>query len=160
MATASAMCKTSDNSVCDQSIRDCRRLGKYNSEGSRPRPLLVTMNRWIDAVHVLRAKSDSLPDGVSLKPDRSPQERKREAVLMKERWRLIQSGIERNCIKIRQSKLFVNQKLHGQVIDTKFIAQGDSEALPITEALPTANVSTNESLPSPPNHVTTPAATD
>ena len=39
---------------------------------------------------------------------------------MKERWGLIQSGVARKSIKIRNTRLFVNNKLHGQVINSKF----------------------------------------
>ena len=53
----------------------------------------------------------------SIKPDMSREQRLLESILMKERWGLIQSGVARKSIKIR---LFVNNKLHGQVINSKF----------------------------------------
>ena len=48
------------------------------------------------------------------------RERVREHALLKERWRLIQSGVHRNNIKINDDRLFVGKKLHGSVIDNTF----------------------------------------
>ena len=58
---------------------------------------------------------------------------------MKERWKLIQSGHDRKVIKIRNSSIFVNGRLHGRVsnnslqiadlpvaISTALPSQGDS----------------------------------
>ena len=55
----------------------------------------------------------------TIKPDMS-RERVREHALLKERWRLIQSGVHRNNIKINDDRLFVGKKLHGSVIDNTF----------------------------------------
>ena len=51
----------------------------------------------------------------------SPTDRAQEALLLKERWSLInQSGYSKSEIKIRGSRIFINKKPHGQVIDLKF----------------------------------------
>ena len=50
---------------------------------------------------------------------------------MKERWGLIQSDVARKSIKIRNTRLFVNKKLHGQVINSKFQCES-----PILSSLP------------------------
>jgi len=40
------------------------------------------------------------------KPDLLPEERAQESVLLKERWLLIQKGVERKQIKLRDETLF------------------------------------------------------
>ena len=47
-------------------------------------------------------------------------QRLKESILLKERWSLIQSGIPRNSIRLRNSSLLVNKKLHGQVVGSVF----------------------------------------
>ena len=51
----------------------------------------------------------------------TPEERHTESILLKERWALIQKNIERKVIKIRGSRLFVNNKLHGEVKNSSFV---------------------------------------
>ena len=56
----------------------------------------------------------SLKEGIfespsGIKSDLSPEERHRDSVLLKERWRLIQSGIPRSEIKIWDSRLYVKK---------------------------------------------------
>ena len=43
-----------------------------------------------------------------------------ESLLMKERWRLIQTGIDRKSIKIQAANIYVNNKLHGKVSNSSF----------------------------------------
>ena len=57
---------------------------------------------------------------ISIKPDLSPEGRKTEAVLLKERWRLIQSGTLRNFINIRNHSLYINDSLHGSFVNFEF----------------------------------------
>jgi len=108
-----------DNSISPLSIRDMFRLGKYREQSKIPRPILVKLNRTMD-VSVLLTKARSLPKHIRLKPDMSPAERLVESLLLKERWSLIQSGIDRKEIKICSNKIFVKQKLHGQVINSTY----------------------------------------
>ena len=44
-----------------------------------------------------------------------------ESILMKERWELTQSGVPQNQIKVRNSGIYVYNKMHGRVIDTVFV---------------------------------------
>ena len=106
-------------SSCHQ-IRDCLRLGRYNSERSYPRPLLVTFSRVFDVQAVL-SKRGSLSDSIAVKPDLSAEERAIEGILLRERWALIQSGVQKNSIKIRNSGLFVDGTLHGSVTGSSFV---------------------------------------
>ena len=39
---------------------------------------------------------------------------------MKERWHLIQTGIDRKSIKIQAANIYVNNKLHGKVYISSF----------------------------------------
>lgn len=103
-----------DSTITSDSIRDIIRLGKFNSNCKRPRPILVKFLRYADAAKVL-FKAGSLCQPYTIKPDMSKEQRVRESVLLKERLSLIQSGIKRKSIKIHNSRLFVNNVLHGKV---------------------------------------------
>ena len=92
-----------ENSINPLSIRDLFRLGKYH-ESSKPRPILVKLNRTID-VSLLLSKAKSLPKDIRIKPDMTHEERLIESLLLKERWSLIQSGMERKFIRIRNNKI-------------------------------------------------------
>ena len=50
----------------------------------------------------------------------SPDERKTESILLKERWNLTQSGVSKKDIKIRSSYIYVKQQLHGTVKNSVF----------------------------------------
>ena len=91
------------------SIRDCLRLGKYNTQAKRPRPLLIKLNRVVDASNLLYNK-DRTPVGITIKPDLSCEDRQSESLLLSERWALIQSGVDRKDIKIRSSSIYVKVK--------------------------------------------------
>ena len=96
------------------SIRNCRRLGKYDCSKSLPRPLLVSLNSTADVRFILSHRH-CLPPSIYIKPDRSVSERKTEKLLLRERWKLIQSGTPRSSIKLRNSALYLNGRLHGNV---------------------------------------------
>ena len=100
--------------VSPLSIRDLHRLGKYQEQSRRPRPILIKFNRAID-VSILLSQTSTLPSGIRIKPDMNPEERQIESLLLKERWSLIQKDINRKVIKIRGNRIFVNNKLHGEV---------------------------------------------
>ena len=54
-----------------------------------------------------------MPAPVRIKPDMSKEERHRESILLKERWSLIESGVPRESIKIRNNLcIYVNNKIH------------------------------------------------
>jgi len=68
------------------------------------------------------SKARFLPKEIRIKPDLSQEERQIESLLLKERWVLIQAGTERKAIKIRGTKIFVSNKLHGQIINSSFVS--------------------------------------
>jgi len=111
-----------DESINPLSIRDLHRLGKYQEKSRRPRPILTRFNRVID-VSLLLSKSSSFPIGIRIKPDMTPDEQQIESILLKERWTLIQKDTEHRAIKIRGNKIFLNNKLHGEVKDSKLFLQ-------------------------------------
>ena len=51
----------------------------------------------------------------------TPEQRHTESILLKERWALIQKNTERKAIKIRGSRLFLNNKLYGEVKNSSFV---------------------------------------
>ena len=73
----------------------------------------------------------SLPPNIHIKPDLSPEDRKADTILLKERWRLISSGHDRKSIKIRGSFIFANNNLHDKV--TSFtLSRASSQQRPVT----------------------------
>ena len=124
--------------IPESSIRDSIRLGKFKKNSQHPRPILAKFNRPTDVLKLLSLRA-SLPNGITFKSDLSRQERQIEAILLKERWRLIQSGLDRKTIRIRNNSLYVKDKLHCKVEN---------------ETLITINETT---LPSPVTATTTPA---
>jgi len=102
-----------------QSIRDFFHLGKYKRDAIRPRPILVKLNRAMDVTDALSNRS-SLPEGTTIKPDMSQEERKTESILLSQRWSLIQSGVNKKDIRIKNATLYVKGKKHGHVVDFEF----------------------------------------
>jgi len=131
-----------DNSVESQSIRDVYRLGRYNSNPTHPRPVLVKFIRAADVSSIL-SKKGSLSHPLVVKPDLSPEERRRDSVLLKERWSLIQSGIPRSDIKIRESRLYVRKKLFGYYDKSEFqYSSSATKSLPESTDLSHSDVQT------------------
>ena len=64
-------------------ILDCYRLGKYNPHKSKPRPILVKLQRAIDASSIL-ANRGLLSSPIFIKSDMSPAELEIESILLKE----------------------------------------------------------------------------
>ena len=108
-----------DSSIRSQSVRDCYRLGKFFPGASRPRPLLVKIVRAADVSKIF-ARKKSLSSPLFVKPDLSQAERVQHSTLMQERWRLIQSGVSRKNIRVKGNALYVDNKLHGHVSNSKF----------------------------------------
>lgn len=101
-------------SIDSSSIRDLYRIGKYDPNSNRPRPVLAKLIRATDVSAIL-SKKTTLPSHVFVRPDRTKEERLRYQSLMKERWILIQAGVERRDIKIRTDSIYVNNVLHGKL---------------------------------------------
>ena len=117
------MLKSLDGSLANVSIRDSTTLGKYNSSLTRPRSILVKFNEADDISNILskRSKVAQLSSPVSIKPDLSKEEREIEAVLLKERRSLINKGVSKKDIKIREKCLYIGRKLHGKSDSSTFI---------------------------------------
>ena len=132
MASIKEIITPLDSNLSDHSIRDCRRLGKFTKDLTRPRPILVTLNRRADVLNILD-KAGSLAHPLSIKQDRSREDRVRDAILLKERWRLMGTGTDKKKIKIRNSKIFVSGVLHGEVVDSTFnLSDGSQHASPLS----------------------------
>ena len=129
-----------DQSINSHSIKDIYQLGKYSPDNRKPRPLLMKFIRIADATSILSKRRSPHSTPVFIKPDMSPTERRCESILLKERWSLIQSGVPREVIKFRGSRLLVRNKLHGRVIsagsDFSFSCH-NSVSNPFSSALPT-----------------------
>jgi len=65
-------------------ILDCYRLSKFNPQRAKPQPILVKLQRAIDASSIL-ANKESLSSPVFIKPDMSPAELQIKPLLLKER---------------------------------------------------------------------------
>ena len=57
----------------------------------------------------------------------SQEERLVESLLLKVRWQQIENGIERKLIKIRNNKIYILNKLHGQLINSVFVPSGSQQ---------------------------------
>jgi len=115
-------------------------LGKFNNNSSKPRPLLVKFLRFADVDYVLSIKL-KLESKLFLKPDLTSEERAKESLLLKERWSLIQKGVERRQIRMRNYRIFINNQLHCKVVGTKLEYQGTKPSLP---AVSTSEGTTNQ----------------
>jgi len=97
-------------------IVDCFRLGRFKQGKSRPRPILIRLQCVTDVNEILASRK-FLHTPFIIKPDLSPAKRAIESVVLKERYSLIQTGVNRNQIKLRNNRIFVNGKLHGEVFN-------------------------------------------
>ena len=105
--------------ITGNSIKDCTRLGKYKANSSRP--ILVKLVRSHDASSIL-ANRHKIParSSYAIKPLMTLEERANESTLLRERRALIESGIERKSIRLKQNSIYVNGKKHGSVTSTGF----------------------------------------
>ena len=120
-------------------ILDCYRLGKFKFQQTRPRLILVKLQRTIDVSAIL-ANRWSLSSPFFIKPDMSPNERTTESTLLKERWSLIQADYDRKRIKISNNRIYLDSQLFGEVIDNHFKCSNNQEPRPATND---NNTSTN-----------------
>jgi len=130
------------NSEINPSIfKDIYRLGKFKNNSSKPRPLLVKFLRSADVDYVLSTKS-KLKSKLFLKPDLTPEERAKESLLLKERWSLIQKGVESKQIKMRNYSIFINNQQHCKLVGTQLEYQSTKPSLP---AVSTSEGTTSQS---------------
>ena len=121
-------------------IKDCRRLGKFSPDNKRPRPILVRFNSCSVVMEILSNCSSFAP--YIIKPDLSPKDRIREKILLKERWILYQSGVDKSTIKIKGNAIMVSDQIHGKVNNDLVFTRSVSEA-----ASPASNSSPISDLP-------------
>ena len=117
--SVSVLSKLNDD-IQASSIRNSLRLGKFKKDQTRPRPLLLKLNRAIDVITVLSNRSSIEDKSIIIKPDMTPEERQVDLLLLKERWSLIQSGIDKSDIKLKSGSLFVKGKKHGYVHNSAY----------------------------------------
>ena len=98
-------------------INDCYRLGRYDDSKPRSRPILVKLNRASDVSQILAKKSMLYSSAFRVHPDLPPAERKALSLLLLERKDLITSNVDKKTIKIHNSCLYINDKLHASVSD-------------------------------------------
>ena len=111
-----------DRSPCSiprSSIRDCRRLGKYSSTYTRPRPILVSFNSCNIVMDILKQKSTFSPFVV--KPDLPYEKRLTDQTLLKKRWQLINFGTNKAQIRIKRNSIFVDNMSIGYAKESLFI---------------------------------------
>ena len=113
-SSVSILSKLNDE-IRANSVRDSFRLGKFKKDQTRPRPLLLKLNRAIDVITVLSNRSSVEDKSIIIKPDMTPDEKQVESLLLKERWSLMESGTNKSDIKIKSGSLFVKGKKHGYV---------------------------------------------
>lgn len=102
-------------------IRDCYRLGKYeHSSASRPRPILVSLNRASDVSLVLSKRFP--PGSIHIRPDLPLEARRAQSIIRRERQSLIDQGLtDKRTIKIRGNRIFIGERLFGRVINDEFV---------------------------------------
>ena len=81
-----------DPSIQKFSIKDFHRLGKYKSDQTHPRPILVKFLRATDVQIVLNNR-DKISQPIVIKTDMSKEDRDTQSILLCERWSLIQAGV-------------------------------------------------------------------
>ncbi len=100
-----------DGSIQPQAIRDHHRLGKYDQDRQRPRPILVQFVRSADVSSIL-SKTSSVEPPYSIQHYMTPAELARNAILLKKRWAIhTETGTDLKQIKIRKHSIFVEGNL-------------------------------------------------
>ena len=69
---------------------------------------------------------------IIIKPNMTAEERHRESVLLKKRWKVIQSGIPKNINKMQGSCLYFRNKLYGQITNSTFVLSSASQSIPFS----------------------------
>ena len=72
-------------------------------------------------VSTILSNCSSIDDNnITIKPDMNPQEKHKVALLLKERWALIKSEVNKADIKIKSSSLYVKGTKYGYVLNSVF----------------------------------------
>ena len=72
---------------------------------------VVKLTRTSEVSSIL-SKSGNVRAPLRIEPDLSPQDRRIKAALMKEKWTLLQSGMNRKDVKVRGPRLLVRNKAY------------------------------------------------
>ena len=102
-------------SVKSIQILDCYCLGQFKVQQSRPRPILVKLQRTIDANAILANRS-SISSSFLIKPGMSPVECANEPILLKEHWSLIQTGYNSKQIKLSSTCIYIDGQIYGEIL--------------------------------------------
>ena len=102
-----------DSQIESSMVRDHLHLGKFDPKSKHPRKILVKFTITSEVSCIL-FKSGNVRAPLHVEPDLSPQDRRIKAALMKERWTLLQSGMDRKDIRVRGSRLLVRNKVYAQ----------------------------------------------
>ena len=98
----------------NEPITDSFRLGKYRSDATRPRTLLVRFkNPWL--VRKLLAKSYILKDysdSIYLSRELIIDEKKLESCIFFERYKLVETAISKDRLRVRDLNLYLDGKEH------------------------------------------------
>ena len=100
-----------DSPISKSAIRDHLRLGPYKPKSKSPRRILVKLTRTSETFSILSQAGNVKPP-LSIKPDLSHQERKKNSALTRKKWELVRSGVEKAAaIKVKESHNFVNDNI-------------------------------------------------
>ena len=105
-------------------MRNCFRLGKYQSSPHHPRPILVKFNniKVVKATLSLSQSRQSPSCDIVIKQDLSKGERCANAILLKEQYRLIsEEKIDKFSIMFRGDKIYINNRPRGEVKSNNFV---------------------------------------
>ena len=133
-----------NSSIQSTSIKDFHRLGKYNPNHNRPRPILVKFLRSMDAQTIL-SNRQHITSPYVVKPEMSKSEREVESLLLRERWNLLQKGSNRKSIKIHNTRLFINNHPVAEIKDGKLTYLPSHEHTTTNAIPPSTTGSVNDS---------------
>ena len=122
-----------DSSMKPHAVKDLYRLGKFKPGTKKPRPLLVKFLRSADTANILRNKAQ-LSSPVYIKPDLTHEERIQESMLLKERRSLIDKGVNRKQIKLRNWGIYIDDKSHCKIVDRKLKFHSASSYAPPSQS--------------------------
>ncbi len=111
-----------------ETVRDCFRLGRYSREKCRPVLIKLTCARNVTSILSNRKKlaESEKYNKIYLKRDMSLLERQEEALLLKERWTLINLGTPRRDVQLKGSQLLVRNIVVGSIQNMKYVPVADS----------------------------------
>ena len=99
--------------VDSATISDHHRLGKFSTDRSRPRDILITLTSVWDVKKILASahKLKTFKDKIFVSAGLSFDEQKLFKAILQKRYNLINGGAARQSIKIRSLKLYHNDKI-------------------------------------------------